>query len=245
MSKIFKWDLIDLLKNTPLIWAGMVFSFLALLLPTTGDSLINATLILLGPLVGFIVFCWILLIGVDQPIQWLRRSSFDLELSTPWPVWQKLLSKLIISLLLNIIAFIYLLQLFNLIGRFSGGEFRWIGLDQLRGIPMFVLLAFVIDCTVMFSYILAGSFSITRRKKWLSGGIYCLIFIGAITSAILSWMLAVGSVVLPSISTRDIITVNGSFQVLSSTVPLVVAMAVIAVEFAGGSLLLAHRYQKE
>lgn len=245
MNKILKWDIIDLLKNTPIIWAGMAFSFLVLLIPANGDSLINATLIVVGPLVGFIVFCWILLIGVDQPIQWLRRSSLDLELSTPWPVWQKLLSKLLISLLLNIVAFVYLLQLFNVIGRFSGGDFRFIGLDQLRGMPSFVLLAFVLDSTVMFSYILAGSFRITRRKKWLSGGIFCLIFIGAITFGILSWMLAIGSVVLPSISARDIITVDGSFQILSSTVPLIVTLAVIAVEFMGGSLLLAYRYQKD
>lgn len=245
MTKLLKWDLIDLFRSNPLVWAGMLFSLAAILIPTTGEGLINAILIVMSPIIGFISFCWLLLIAADYSIHWLYKPNYVLEFSTPRPVWQKLLSKLIWCALLNTLACLFLIQLFNLIGRFSGGSMRFIGIDQLHGIPGLVFLALVFDSTVMISFILAGSFSLTRRVKWLSGSLIFILCFGLLVGVLLAWMLAVGAVVLPSISTRDIVTIDGTFQIFSNTIPVVGGIAVLIIEFLAGSMLLAHRYQPD
>jgi hypothetical protein len=245
MIKLLKWDLVDALHRTPLIWAGVIFSLLALLIPQNGNGLINAILIVVGPVVGFITFQAIMILAAYLPVGWLHRESYLLEASTPWPAWLKLLAKVIWAVVLDILGFVFMLQLFDLIGRFSGGSLRLVSLDQLKGIPALVLIALVLDCTIMFSYILAGSFSFTRRNRLLAGGFISLVIFVIIIAVIMIWMMAAGSVILPSVSMRDIITLDGSFQVLSNTIPVVVCLISIIVEFLAGSGLLANRFQRE
>jgi hypothetical protein len=77
----------------------------------------------------------------------------------------------------------------------------------------------------------------------MTGLLSSLLLIGIITLCMII-MSVNGLLVLPTINTKDIITVSGAFEMLSTVFPIVYAGIIILLEFIGCSILLARRFQR-
>lgn len=244
MLKCLKWDLIDHFRRYSLFYIGMLVSLLLAVIPDRGSNTFFNSMITLSGLLGFILFAAGLLLAILICVRWLVRDSHLLELTNPLPTWKILLSKIILAGLVNLVNCVFILQLSTLWAHYSTGELTFITTSQLKGIPGLVLFFLLIDCTILFSYILARSFSIFRKAStFVTGFLSTLLLIGIIALCLVI-MSVNGLVILPTINTKDVITLSGAFTMLSMSFPVVYAVIITILEFIGSSFLLARRFQR-
>lgn len=244
MLKLIKWNLVDFFHRYYLVLLGIFASFLLVLLPKDGTGIWNSALITISAILGFIVFLSLLILAAVLPFQWLSRESDLLDRSLSFPAWKILASKLVTGAILNLIACLFLLQLLNFFGRFSSGNLYFLSLRNLEGLPLILFFLLLVDTTLMFSYIFAGSFRIFRRfSAFIAALIGLLIFGGFIF--LTAWvMTAAGTLVLPAFSTASIITIDGTLQIQSLTAPVIFGLILTILELFVSSHLLGAHFQK-
>lgn len=245
MLKCLKWDLIDHFRRYSLCYIGKIVTLLLAAIPEKGNTTWASLLITISGALGFTLFAAGLVLAIIASYRWLVRNSHMLELTNPIPAWKILLSKLAVAGLINLITCVFILQLSALWSHYSTGKLTFITASNLKGIPSLVLFFLLIDCTILFSFILARSFSIFRRFSiFMTGLLSSLLLIGIITLCIVV-MSVNGLLILPTINTKDIITLSGAFTMLSTVFPVIYAGIVILLEFALSSILLTRRFQRD
>ena len=243
MLKLIKWDFIDYIERNSWILVGMLISLLLVLVPSSGVGMFNNLLITLSALIGFIVFQASIISAVIFAYRWLDEPSNQLELSLPVPAWMQIGAKLLFIALVNCVSCIFALQYLALVNRFSGSSNLMISLENLASIPGLVLFFLFIDATILFSYVVARSFPITRRMVFFITTIASLVILSTILIITIALMSAAGQVVLPTISSDNILTINGTLQIMSTAIVVWVNLIAIFIECLLSSLLLNNRFQ--
>ena len=243
MLKNLKWDALDFVHRYYLLLIGMFASFLLVIIPIKSNGVLSELLVVLSAGLGFVAFAAGLILAVNVGYRWLVRKSHLLELAVPQPVWQMLLSKIILITLLNLLVCLFILQMSVLWS--NNGKFVLLSMQNLKGIPGLVLLLVVIDCTVMFSTIAAMSLRVLRQRPALSTGLLAVVLLTGIITFCAVYMTARGTLILPSISGQNILTVSGSLMIFSTVFPTLFALAVIFVEFLAGSFLLTKYFERD
>ncbi|PKO00900.1 MAG: hypothetical protein CVU42_01950 [Chloroflexi bacterium HGW-Chloroflexi-4] len=244
MLKTLKWNLKDHFRRYSLVYFGMVLALLLAVIPEKGDNFVSSLMITFSGILGFILFAAGFVLAINACLRWLGRESHLLELSNPLPTWKILLSKIVLAGLVNLVTCVFILQLSTFWARYSTGELTFINGSNLKGIPSLVLFFLLIDCTILFSYILARSITLFRRASTIVTGLLSSLLLIGIITLCMGIMSVNGLLVLPTINTKDIITLSGAFEMLSTVFPVVYAGIIILLEFAGCSILLARRFQQ-
>jgi len=243
MLKKLKWDTLDYIHRNYLIPLGMVVSFVFALISAKSGSFMASLFTDLSAGLAFILFAAGLVSALNTSYRWLTRKSHLLELATPLPAWMILLSKIVLAAVVNLAACLFILQLSVIWG--NSGRLILLNIQNLKGVPGMVLLLLMIDCTVMFAYIVTMSFKRLRKSPALSTSILAaILLIGIITFCAL-YMSARGTLILPSISTQNVLSVSGSLLVFSIVFPTLFALATILLELLGSSILLGKSFEKD
>lgn len=245
MFKCLKWDLIDHFRRYYLLYIGMIATMLLAIIPIKGNNLWSSVMITLSGGLGFALFVSGLVLAINICYRWLMRDSYLLELSNPIPAWKILLSKILLAGAVNLLSFVFILQLSTFWGRYSTGKLMFISSSNLKGIPTLVLFFLLIDCTILFSFILAKSFRVFNRLSPLMTGIFSSLLILVIISLCTLIMSVNGLLILPNISSKDIITFSGTFNLVSMIFPVFFAGIIIVLEFAVSCILLSKRFQRD
>lgn len=241
MLKLIKWNSIDFGRKYLWLFIGMAASLLLAVLPENSKGSINGTMALLSAVLGIALFQAGIAIAMTYCFRWLEKDSSLLELSLPASAWQTLLGKLVVSLAVNGLSCLFMLQLFLFIGKYSGGSIQLLNLDNLRGIPGLLLFFMTIDCTVLFSFLVTKSL---RLKRGVASTVTCLlslIILGAIIAVMISLMTAAGVLTLPTFSSQGVLKIGGTLEILSTTIPLCVLLSTIVLEYIASGLLLNRR----
>ncbi|GAP13386.1 hypothetical protein LARV_01139 [Longilinea arvoryzae] len=241
MLKLIKWNSIDFGRKYLWLFIGMAASLLLAVLPENSKGSINGTMALLSAVLGIVLFQAGIAIAMTYCFRWLEKDSSLLELSLPASAWQTLLGKLVVSLAVNGLSCLFMLQLFLFIGKYSGGSIQLLNLDNLRGIPGLLLFFMTIDCTVLFSFLVTKSL---RLKRGVASTVTCLlslIILGAIIAVMISLMTAAGVLTLPTFSSQGVLKIGGTLEILSTTIPLCVLLSTIVLEYIASGLLLNRR----
>lgn len=245
MIKLFKWDVIDFLKRRWLILAGMVLALLLILLPSNGTAPLNAFLVVCSAMIGFIAFMTALVSAAVIPFRWLMRDSSLLERSLPFAPWKLLLGKLILAALLNLLAFLFFLQLSLFHGRFASGQLIFLSARNFSGLGLLLVLLVLADATLMFVYILSKSFSLFKKAALLIASLAGLVIFAGFLLLTVPVMINAGALSVPSINFENFLTMNGSLQIYDPTLPLVFGSVLILIEWIISSELLKRRFQRD
>lgn len=245
MIKLFKWDVIDFLKRRWLILGGMALALLLILLPSSGTGLVNAFLVVCSALIGFVAFLASLVSAALLPFRWLMRDSNLLERSLPFAPWKLLLSKLVLSGLLNLLACLFFIQLSLFHGRFASGQLTLLSGENFGGVGLLLVMLVLADATLMFVYIISKSFTLFKKASMLIAALAGLILIAGFLFLTVPVMVKAGALSVPSFSFQNIFTMNGSLQIYDPTLPLVFGLVLIMLEIIISSELLKRRFQKD
>jgi hypothetical protein len=245
MLKLLKWNSIDFLKKNIWLIFGMMISLLLAILPANGIGILNNFLVATAALLGFIVFQAGIVIAIGYCYRWLEGSSNILELSLPVPSWKQIISKLIIAALVDLISCIFVLQLFMIISNVADGSIQFITAENLSGIPGLVLYLLLIDATVQFSYIIVRCWKVTRQMSVFATALISLVILIAVTILIITIMSATNQIILPTISSDYILTIDGTLNIMSTAIPIWTSLFMIFMECVLGSLFLTKYFQAE
>ncbi len=243
MFKLLKWNFLDYFKKNTWILIGMAVSLLLVAIPGNGIGFFNNFLIVIASITGFIVFQAGILSAVLFAYRWAENASVTLELSLPVSSWKQIVAKLATSALVNFLSCIFLLKLFLSIGRFSNGSFQWITTQNLTGIFGLVVFLSFLESTILFAYIFSRSYRVMRGTPDFFTVLISVAIIGTVTFCTAAIMAASGQLLLPTISTDSILTLNGTLQVLSAALPIWIYLVSILLECFFGSRLLQNRFQ--
>jgi len=245
MLNLCKWNAVDFMRRNYWVFIAMAVSLVLALLPANGQGYWNATVIVFSEILGVIAFQAGVVLAAALCFRWLENESNLLELSLPSSSWKILFSKLLVAVLVNALSCLFLMQLFVFAGKYSTGSVRLLSLENLRSILVLVLGLMLVDCTILFSYLAAKSFRLTRRILLVSVSLLSFIIWGGAIAVVGLVMTVSGALILPTISAKDIITINGAFNILSTTAPVCVCLAIILLEYAGSCLLLDRCFQPD
>jgi hypothetical protein len=245
MLNLIKWNAVDFLRRNYWVFVAMAASLLLALLPANGQGYLNAIAITLSQIIGVIAFQAGVVLAAALCFRWLENESNLLELSLPASSWKILLGKLVMAFLVNTLSCLFLMQFFVFTGKYSTGLVRLLSIENLKSVLVLVLGLMLVDCTILFSYLAAKSFRLTRRILLISTSVLSFVILGAAIAVVGLVMTVSGALILPTISAKDIITINGPFNILSTTAPVCASLAVILLEYAGSSLLLDRRFQPD
>lgn len=243
MLKLLKWDAICFIRR----YAWALFGFIAVILmaviPINGVGFFSAVVIDLCAGLGLFFYLFWLYLAAETSFNWLDKDSTQLELSLPMPVWQRLLSKLTLVIGTNLLASLLFFQLFLIFGKYSSGMITLPTLDNIKTILILALALTMIDITVLFSYLLAKSFHTSRLGSSLLTALLSLVILSIIFIACMLWMAMSNAIVLPSVSSNNMLTIDGTLWINSFTIPVVLMLVVLILEFTGSSYLLEYKFQ--
>lgn len=245
MLNLLKWNAVDFMRRNYWVFMAMAASLVLALLPANGQGYWNATAIVFSEIFGVIAFQAGVVLAAALCFRWLENESNLLELSLPSPSWKILFSKLVVAFLVNTLSCLFLMQLFVFMGKYSAGSVRLLSAENLKGILVLALGLMLVDCTILFSYLAAKSFRLTRRILLVSTSLLSFIILGGAIAVVGLVMTVSGALILPTISAKDIITINGSFNILSTMAPVCASLVVILLEYAGSSLILDRCFQPD
>ncbi len=243
MFNLLKWNLTDYFKRNAWILIGIALSLLFAALPRSGVGVLNSLLIGLASVAGFILFQAGILSAILFVFRWAENESVQLELSLPVSSRKQVAAKLLTSTLVNFLSLIFLLQLFLLVSRFSSGSYQWITGEHLKGIFGWVIFLSFLEGSILFAYIFSHSFRVTRRAPDLFTVLVSLALIGTVVIVTALVMAVSGQLIAPSFSTDAILTVEGNLQIFSFTLPNLLYLSFILLEWLLGSRLLQNRFQ--
>jgi hypothetical protein len=243
MLKSLKWDVLDFIHRHYLVLVGMIISFLLAVIPVRSNNFLSALFTDLSAGLAYILFAAGLILALNVCYRWLVRKSHLLELTTPLPAWKTLLGKVILAALVNLLACLFILQLSVLWG--NDGRFVFLSGQNLKGIFGFVLFLMMVDCTITFSYILTMSFAGFRKKPTLTTSLLAALLLTGIISFCAIYMTTRGTLILPTISRQNILTISGSLMIFSTVFPTFFTLAVILLEFLGSSYLLGRSFERD
>jgi hypothetical protein len=127
--------------------------------------------------------------------------------------------------------------------KYSTGVIRMISIDELRAIPLLIVLLLLLDSTFLISYLISKSMSKNNRFAWLiATGMSFMIFL-LITIGLVWTMKEAGMVSLPVITSENILSINGSLNFQSTWLMGCLSILVISMEHTISSTLIQNRYQ--
>ncbi len=245
MLKLLKWDSINFLRQYYWVLLGMAGVLVVAAIPANGSGTVSSVVITLCTLLGGLFFMACLYLAVVQVINWLRSDSILLDLSVPAASWQMILSKVLVSALINALACLLLMQLFVVFGKYSSGSLTLLSLEQLADIPLLTLLLTLLDTTALFSYLVAKRFTTLRSLAGIiTLGLSALIIL-LVAALCLVIMPFTGSLSLPVISSENILSINGNLSITSTLEITLISLFVLLAEMTGSSLLLTHGFQRD
>ena len=245
MLKLIKWDARIFLHKY--FWALIAIPFVLLLImiPQNGQGFFNALMVIISCLSAGLLYIGLLFLAAVQPIDWLHRDTTQLERSLPVSAWKPLFSKILFSFAINTIACIFMLQFALLVGRFSHDGSPWITLQHLSGIGVVILILTMLDTTLLFAYMISKSVDLFRKQPVLFSGILGFLLINLIAASCLYLLVITNGIMLPVVSTRNVLTVNGSLIITSMITVTGSMLVVIGLEYICSALLLDTRFQQE
>lgn len=238
MLNILKWDLINYIKRYYWVYIGFAAAFIIAALP---DSL-AVSAVFDGISAAYNVFfnCFSIVISIAVTIGWLRKNSFQLELSLPAKPWKILMGKL----LLSVCIIVSTLLLTKLLGMQTGKFGMYTAYNDFIGSIQYLLFQLTIVITIMFFYITAKSFTFTRN---IAGFITVLLFI-VFYALVIYFVLSpsTGIINIQGIPThRDFyITANQSLSWLQTTISIVAPAVLIAIFFFGSCALFKKKFER-
>lgn len=240
MYKLLMWNSIDYLRKYFWILIGMAISILLAMIP--GSGALNGVLTLFSAFLGLLSFAAGILFAASSCFLWMENGSSQLELSLPVATWKILLAKLVLALLVNTISCLFVVQLFVFLGKNANGVLRSMSVDDLETALILVLLLTVVDSTILFSYLASKSNMVTKNIWMVSTLIMSMLIFGLITVGSIFGMAASGAMMLPTVSNHHLLTIDGTMQVITIVIPIVVSLLVVFLEYLGSSVLLSLRY---
>lgn len=229
MLKLIKWNFLDYIKKNYWIPVGLALSFLTIFLPRSNSSTFNNFLIGMASIAGISLFLVGFLSAISFAFQWIEKPSVDLELSLPVSAYQQIAAKLITSAVVNAILMAFLMITARTVAGFLG----WIQfLTFLEG-------------SVLFAAILAHSYRWMRRATGFFTVLVSLALICTVTVTTLLVMAAGGQIIMPTFSTDNVLSVDGSLQILSPALPNWIFFGFVLLEWLLGSRLLQNRFQAD
>ena len=245
MFNLLKWNITDYIKRNTWILIGIAISLLFAALPRSGAGMLNSLMIGLASVAGFILFQAGILSAILFVFRWAENDSVQLELSLPVSSRKQVAAKLLSSALVNFLSLVFLLELFLLVGRFSSGSYQWITGEHLKGIFGWVVFLSFLEGSILFAYIFSRSYRLMRRTLDLFAVLVSLALIGMVVILTALVMTITGQLIAPTFSTDAILSVEGNLQIFSFTLPNLVFLSFILLEWLLGSRLLQNRFQAD
>ena len=245
MSKLLKWDAINFLRQYYWVLLGMMGVLVVAAIPANGSGSVSSVVITLCTLLGGLFFMACLYLAGVQVMNWLRNDSILLELSVPAASWQLVLSKVLVSALINALACLLLMQLFVVFGKYSSGSLSLLSAEQLGDIPLLTLLLTLLDATALFSYLVAKRFTTLRSLAGIITLGLSAIIILLVAVLCLVIMPLTGSLSLPVVNNESILSINGNLNITSTLEITLISLFTLLAEIAGSSLLLARGFQRD
>ena len=162
MFKLLKWDILNYVKKyyeLYIVWA-VVFVIKAVV----PDDILYLSPVVNGiaAIVSMFFFIYSIVFPAVETVNWLRKDSYQLELSLPLEPWKMLLSKLIVSISIVITGTILTILLWSLM--FEPKMSNIVVSKVFFNFLAYVILILVLLIIAMFSYISVKSFSFTRNR---------------------------------------------------------------------------------
>lgn len=160
MFKLLKWDILNYVKKyyeLYIMWA-VVFVITAVI--PGSIPYLSAAVDGIAVIVGMFFFIYSIVIPAVETVNWLRKDSYQLELSLPVEPWKMLLSKLSVSTGIVVIGTILSILLWSLI--FPS---KTIVLSQaIINFLTYMIGILVLLIITIFSYISVKSIGFTRNR---------------------------------------------------------------------------------
>lgn len=245
MLKQLKWNYLNFFKNYAWFYvaygAVLVLWVLSPVLLGTSSGFVT-----LASFSGLFFYGFSFVLALQVMVGWLGRRTAQLELSAPVASWQRLLSKLIVAVSVNVTA----LPLSYLLTA-PAKRWRWSGLTLfgfihgLEGLLVYILFLLLFLTVVTFSYLLVSGARWARNHVklltalvtfalFLMLGLFSVFFFAV--SGI--WQVHIGNYVEVYINPKtNLVWLASLFSVAG---PLGVTAAV----FAGSCGLLAKRFEQ-
>ncbi|MGD8401626.1 MAG: hypothetical protein PVH64_11960 [Bacillota bacterium] len=243
MLKLLKWDFLNFIKRCS--WLYISFAIVLAIVAVFPDHIYPFSVIVdqIGAVYSLFFYGYTMLISFAVAINWLRRNSAQLELSLPVRPGKILLSKLILSVCINISGLFLSQLLWSLIKRF--GMSRIVLFNDFEGFWQYIIGTLVLLVIFMFSYITAKSFNFTRNKS-RSATVLISLAIGALLVGLVILLFTASGAWNITVKNYGYISIspNEKLRMLVTTCNIGGAVGIIIAGLWGSSTLLRHKFER-
>ncbi len=247
MFKLLKWDILNYVKKyyeLYIVWA-VVFVIKAVV----PDDILYLSPVVNGiaAIVSMFFFIYSIVFPAIETVNWLRKDSYQLELSLPLEPWKMLLSKLIVSISIVITGTILTILLWSLM--FEPKMSNIVVSKVFFNFLAYVILILVLLIIAMFSYISTKSFSLTRNRPDITSVLNFFLICLLLMAFVYVFFITIGAWYVDLVQVSDnkfgfSISVSKSPNGLINTFGIIYPISIIAVGFWGSCRLFKRRFER-
>jgi hypothetical protein len=244
MLNILKWDFIKFIKKYYWLYISFAAAFVITSVLPGNIRFFSGIVDGISAVYSIFFYGFTIVVSAAVTISWLRKSSSQLELSLPAKPWKILLSKLVLSICINMSGLFLTELLWMQIGRFGMSKIRLF--KGFTGFLQYTTGMLILLIIVMFSYITAKSVAFIRNK---SGVATALLSIAICTLII--FLMFIFSIKTGIWSLTDItgygefcLTANEKLGWLEIILAAAGPVAVITAGFSGSCILFKNRFER-
>jgi hypothetical protein len=247
MFKLLKWDILNYVKKyyeLYIVWA-VVFVIKAVV----PDDILYLSPVVNGiaAIVSMFFFIYSIVFPAVETVNWLRKDSYQLELSLPLEPWKMLLSKLIVSISIVVTGTFLTLLLWSLM--FEPNMSNIVLSKVCFNFLAYVILISVLLIIAMFSYISVKSFSFTRNRPDITSVLNFFLICLLLMAFVYVFFIAIGAWYVDLVQVGDNkggfnISANQSMNGLINAFGIIYPIAIITAGFWGSCRLFKHRFER-
>lgn len=244
MFNELKWDFINFIRKY--YWLYLSFAAAYVITAVLPENIPFLSDIVDGISTIYSVFFYgfTIVISAMVTISWLRKNSLQLELSLLAKPWKILLSKLVLSICINVSGLFLAKLLWMEIGRFGMSKITLF--NDFTSFLQYIIGMLILLIIIMFSYITAKSFSFTRNKAGITTVLLSIAICALIICFVLVFFTKTGIWTLTEItgSGEFYLTTNEKLSWLETIFAVIGPAAVITAGFSSSCTLFKNRFER-
>lgn len=243
MLKLLKWDFLNFIKRYYWLYISLAVTYAVACFFPEIHRLASTAADGVCAIFSVLFYIYTLFISATETISWLRKESSQLELSLSVKPWEILLSKLILSICINITGLVFTKLLWSQIERF--GMSKIVFFNSLTGFIQYMICILTLITIIMFSYISAKSCGFTRNKAGITTVVLTISIPVLLIWIVSIFFIAAGAwdVTVTTYGEFSLLA-NGKLTWLQTICGITCPAAIVAAGFSGSCALLRHKFER-